>query len=282
MAYVLTFAQAAAAGPARVGGKGWNTGRLHQFGFPIPSGCALTVDAYWDYLAQNGLIPAVEALAAMTADEAASAEGAERLALLHQAIEAGALPESLMAALDAGLREAGVPADAALAVRSSATAEDSTTASFAGIHRSFLNVIGPEALADAIRGCYASLWTPTAVTYRRKMGLTDREVGAAVVVQQLVQSLYSGVAFSADPVTGRRDRVVVNASFGLGEAIVSGSVEADEYHLHIDHTGPVKLVGGRIGLKHQAVRPHIDGGTYTEGIGYADRSEPVLAKPQLE
>lgn len=112
--------------------------------------------------------------------------------------------------------------------------------------------------------------------------MTDDQVGAALVVQQLVQAIYSGIAFTADPVTGRRDRVVVNAAFGLGEAVVAGSVEADEYHLHIDHAGPVKLVGGRIGLKHRAVRPDYSGGTYEEELGYADRSEPVLALPQME
>jgi pyruvate,water dikinase len=282
MKHVLTFAEAEAAGPGRVGGKGWNMGRLAHFGFTVPSGCAVAVEAYWAFLAANGLMATVEALGQLKAEDAASEAGTEQLAAFRERLEAGSLPEGLIDEVQGVLQAAGVPADAPLAVRSSATAEDSSTASFAGIHRSYLNMIGPEALASAIRGCYASLWTPTAVAYRRKMGLTDQQVGGALVIQQLVQSLYSGVAFSADPVTGRRDRVVVNASFGLGEAIVSGSVEADEYHLHIDHTGPVRLVGGRIGLKHQVVRPAIDGGTVTEELGFAERSEPVLAKPQLE
>jgi rifampicin phosphotransferase len=282
MRYVMTFAEAEAAGPARAGGKGWNMGRLATYGFAIPSGCTVAVEAYWDFLTGNGLLPDVEALGQLEAEDAATEAGAGQLEAMRRRIEAGTLPAGLTAEVWAVLKSAGVFAEAALAVRSSATAEDSSTASFAGIHRSFLNVLGEDGLTDAIRGCYASLWTPTAVAYRRKMGLTDQQVGAALVVQQLVQSLYSGVAFSADPVTGRRDRVVVNASFGLGEAIVSGSVEADEYHLHIDHTGPVKLVGGRVGLKHQAVRPSIDGGTVTEELGYAERSEPVLQKPQLE
>lgn len=282
MQYVLTFVEAASAGPARVGGKGWNTGRLARFGFAIPRGCVVAVDAYWDFLTLNGLMAEVEALGALSADDAAGEAAAARMDSLRSSIAAGRLPGDLSTQVTAALAAEGILHDAALAVRSSATAEDSAAASFAGIHRSFLNVIGPDMLQDAIRGCYASLWTPTAVSYRRKMGLTDRQVGGALVIQQLVMSLYSGVAFSADPVTGRRDRVVVNASFGLGEAIVSGAVEADEYHLHIDHTGPVKLVGGRIGLKHQAVRPSMDGGTVTEELGYAERSEPVLQKPQLE
>lgn len=282
MQYAISFETAHNAGAAAVGGKGWNTARLAHFGFRIPAGCAVTVAAYWDFLTQNGLLAEVVALGALTADEAAGEAAAERLQALRGRIEAGTLPPELLPQVREQLAAAGVGPEAPLAVRSSATAEDSATASFAGIHRSLLNVIGDAAMADAIRGCYASLWTPTAVAYRRRMRLSDQDVGAALLIQKLMLSLYSGVAFSADPVTGRRDRVVINASYGLGESVVSGSVEADEYHLHIDHSGPVKLVGGRIGLKHQAVRPHIDGGTVTEALGYAERSEPVLAKPQLE
>ncbi|MFZ5827566.1 MAG: PEP/pyruvate-binding domain-containing protein [Bacillota bacterium] len=282
MTYILPFDKAMAAGPAVVGGKGWNLGRLAHFGFRIPPGCVISVQAYTDFLRLNDLSAQIEALAPLSAEEATTEETEARLARIRERIESGRLPEGLLESLRTVLAEAGVEAHEPLAVRSSATAEDSAGASFAGIHRSFLNVTGEQPLAGAIRGCYASLWTPTALSYRRKMGLTDEQVGAALVVQKLISALYSGIAFTADPVTGRRDRVVVNASFGLGEAVVAGSVEADEYHLHIDHAGPVKLVGGRIGYKHHAVRPGIDGGTVTEGVGYAERSEPVLAKPQLE
>lgn len=282
MTYLFSFTEAAVAGPSEVGGKGWNMGRLARFGFRVPPGCVVGVRAYWEFLRQNGLDAGLEELGRLGAEEAASDEGAARLAAFRSRLETGRLPEGVMAEIAAALEANQVAAGDPLAVRSSATAEDSAAASFAGIHRSFLNVVGPSQLENAIRGCYASLWTPTAVSYRRKMGMGDREVGAALVIQKLIQSLYSGVAFSADPVTGRRDRVVVNASFGLGESVVAGSVEADEYHLHIDHTGPVKLVGGRIGYKHHAVRPSIDGGTAQEELGYAERSEPVLQKPQLE
>ena len=282
MPYVLRFTDAVAAGPSQVGGKGFNTGRLARFGFSVPDGCVITVDAYWDCLEQNRLMPTIQELTSLAAEDVTIPAAAARLEALRSQIEGGELPPGLVGEIYRVLGAAGVTPNLPLAVRSSATAEDSATASFAGIHRSFLNIIGEDALADAIRGCYASLWTPTAVAYRRKMGLSDRDVGGALVIQKLIQSLYSGVAFSADPVTGRRDRVVINAAFGLGEAIVSGSVEADEYHVHIDHTGPIKLVGGRIGLKHHAVRPSIDGGTVTEDLGFAERSEPVLAKSQLE
>lgn len=282
MSYVLPFAEAREAGPSRVGGKGWNLGRLAHFGFRIPRGCVIDVAAYWAFLAANDLTQPIQALADVPAEEIATEGIMPALDAIRDRILAGALPAGLLTEARAALQAAGVAETTGLAVRSSATAEDSAGASFAGIHRSYLNILDDNSLADAIRGCYASLWTPTAVAYRRKMGLTDQQVGGALVVQELITSLYAGVAFSADPVTGRRDRVVVNAAYGLGEAVVSGSVEADEYHLHIDHTGPVRIVGGRIGLKHEAVRPSIDGGTIVEEVGYADRSEPVLSKPQLE
>jgi len=279
---VLPFQSAAALGAELSGGKGWNMGRLARFGFRVPPGCVVTVQAYWDFFAINDLGAQVEALGRLTADDAATEAGGVRLAALQDGILQGRLPDGLLQAINQHLVEAGVAPDDPLAVRSSATAEDSARASFAGIHRSRLNITGDNALAESIKSCYASLWSQAAVSYRRKMELSDRDVGAALVIQKLMASLYSGVAFSADPVTGRRDRVVINASFGLGESIVSGAVEADEYHLHIDHTGPVKLVGGRIGYKTQAVRPDIDGGTLVEELGYADRSEPVLSKPHLE
>lgn len=282
MTHILSFAQAAEAGPRLAGGKGWNTGRLAAFGFPVPRGCVVTVDAYWYLLDRQVPASLRREVAGWTAMEAASPAAADLLATVRQHIADGPLPPGLTAGLQQHLREEGIPADAGLAVRSSATAEDSATASFAGIHRSCLNVQGEEQLAQAIRTCYASLWTPTAVTYRRRLGLDECQVGAALVVQELILAFYSGVAFSADPMTGRRDRVVINAAFGLGEAVVAGSVEADEYHLHIDHTGPVKLVGGRIGLKHHTVKPALDGGTIVEELGYEERSQPVLGKPLLE
>jgi rifampicin phosphotransferase len=280
--YLIDFPAAANAGPDVAGGKGYNLGRLAFFGFTVPAGGVIVVRAYRDFLVRNGLLGETEAAAVWTAEEAASEEAARRLEVLRQRMETAALPDGLAEELDRFLARAGVNRKAGLAVRSSATAEDSAGASFAGIHRSYLNVQGPEQVHRAIKGCYASLWTPQAVTYRRKMGLSDRQVGCALVVQGLVQALYSGIAFTADPVTGRRDRVVINASYGLGESVVGGSVEADEYHLHIDHTGPVKLVGGRIGYKSTVVRPSPDGGTAVEDLGFAERSEPVLYKDHLE
>ena len=122
-----------------------------------------------------------------------------------------------------GLERLGL-LDAKVAVRSSATAEDSTRASFAGIHRSFLNLSGVEAVKEAAQGCIDSLRTPEAIAYRRRMGFRDDEVQCAVVICEMVDARCAGVAFSCDPATGRRDLILIDAAEGLGEAVVSGRV----------------------------------------------------------
>src|SRR5262249_42931702 len=131
------------------------------------------------------------------------------------------------------LEDAGL-ADRPLAVRSSATAEDGAAASFAGIHRSVLNVRGIEATLAAVKGCYASLWTPQALAYRRRFGLSADEVACAVVVCAMVAQpdgsppRSAGGAFSCDPRTGNRCQVVINAGRGLGDAVVAGAVNPEE------------------------------------------------------
>src|ERR1017187_7433224 len=136
----------------------------------------------------------------------------------------GVLPAGApLSLIRSGLERWGL-LDAQLAVRSSATAEDSARASFAGIHCSFLNVSGVEAIEQAAQGCIDSLRTPQAVAYRRRMGFRDEEVRCAVVVCEMVDARCAGVAFSCDPATGRRDLILIDAAEGLGEAVVSGRV----------------------------------------------------------
>ncbi|HEV2445862.1 MAG TPA: PEP/pyruvate-binding domain-containing protein, partial [Candidatus Sulfopaludibacter sp.] len=136
----------------------------------------------------------------------------------------GVLPVGApLSAIRQGMERLGF-ADAKVAVRSSATAEDGARASFAGIHRSFLNVRGAEAIEQAAQGCIDSLQTPEAIAYRRRMGFRDEEVRCAVVICEMVEARSAGVAFSCDPATGRRDVVVIDAAEGLGEAVVSGRV----------------------------------------------------------
>lgn len=190
---MLTWAEAAAAGPAIAGGKGYNLGRLARYGFRVPEGGVLTAEAY-------------------------------RLTIR----DGDALPQSVRQEICRFLEAHGL-LDAAVAVRSSATAEDSARASFAGIHRSTLNVRGMEAIERAVLDCYASLGTPQARAYRQRMGFGDREVECAVVICRMVEARCAGIAFSADPQTGRRDRIVIDAVVGLGEAAVSGRVTPQRF-----------------------------------------------------
>ncbi len=249
--WLLDWPQAAEAGAAVCGGKGWNLGRLHRYGFAVPAGGVLVAEAYTRLLAAPSLQAFRAAVAGVSADQAADPEVASKLATLRAALEATALPEPVAGAVRAFLVDSGL-ANVPVAVRSSATAEDSAAASFAGIHRSFLNVVGVEAVLQAIKGCYASLWTPAALAYRRRLHLTDEEVACAVVICAMVAGpgegppRAAGVAFSCDPRTGRRDQVTISAVPGLGEALVSGQVNPEEItvtlrrgHLHLtDRKGP--------------------------------------------
>jgi pyruvate,water dikinase len=183
-----------------VGGKGAGLGRLVRLGLPVPPGFVVTTAAYRAVLA--------------AADLAAAEPEA-----LRARLPAIPIPPAIADPILAAYRELGA---AGVAVRSSGTAEDLAAASFAGQHDTVLDVAGPAALLDAIRGCWASLWSPRAVAYRRRWGWDERDLALAVVVQAMVSAEWAGVLFTADPVTGRRDRLVVEAAPGLGEALVAG------------------------------------------------------------
>ena len=206
-----------------VGGKGANLGRLSHLGLPVPPGFVITTAAYRAFLAANEL----ERL------------GATDPGSLRARIPQVPLPDDLSAAILAAYQRLGaVP----VAVRSSGTAEDLAAASFAGQHDTFLNVAGPEALLGAVRACWASLWTPRAVAYRRQRGWGDHAddgtgdhaddampLALAVVVQVMVPAEAAGVAFTANPITGDRTETTISAVRGLGERLVSGEGMADEW-----------------------------------------------------
>jgi rifampicin phosphotransferase len=192
---------------ALVGGKGANLGDLAQAGFPVPDGFVLTTRAY--------------ALAAEAAavDPGRPDEAAERL-------RTSPVPDAIANAARKAYTALG---SGRVAVRSSATAEDLPGASFAGQQDTYLNVSGEEGLLDAIRRCWASLWTERAVAYRHAGGVDETGVSLAVVVQDMVDASAAGVLFTADPVTGRRRRAAIDAVAGLGEKLVAGAVDPDHY-----------------------------------------------------
>ncbi|MCC5991937.1 MAG: hypothetical protein JJT99_05380 [Rhodobacteraceae bacterium] len=218
---------------ALAGGKGASLGAMLGAGLPVPEGFAVLTQAYRDFVAHNGFDEPVRHLV-----EDVPADDPEALAKAAQALKdrflVGAIPAHVAEAIDAAYADIGA---GLVVVRSSATAEDLPGASFAGQHDSFLNVEGPDDVAKAVRGCWASLWNPRAVSYRKRVGLDTTDIGIAVVVQRMVDAERSGVLFTANPLDHRRDRMLLSASWGLGEAVVGGDVSPDNWVL--DTTGKV-------------------------------------------
>jgi len=194
---------------AAAGGKGANLGELVTTGFPVPDGFVVTTEAY----------VAVARSADVRVDDGAA---------LRAAFEAVVVPDDLRAAI---VEAYGALGGGPVAVRSSATAEDLPGAAFAGQQDTYLNVVGEAEVVDAVRRCWGSLWTDRAIAYRRVKGIDSTEVRIAVVVQSMVDAEAAGVMFTANPVTGDRGQLVVEASSGLGEAVVSGLVTPDHYVL---------------------------------------------------
>ena len=226
---VLDFQEIDRTQIAIVGGKGAHLGELSRIdGLRVPAGFCVTTDAFQRIVAEAPSIDdQLDRLSRLTADdqEAIRAISAE----IRRTIEAIAIPDDLAAAITRSIARLGE--HAAYAVRSSATAEDLPTASFAGQQDTYLNVVGPAAILQHVSKCWASLFTERAVTYRLRNGFDHRKVHMAVVVQQMVFPQASGILFTADPVTGNRKVVSVEACFGLGEALVSGLVNADVYRV---------------------------------------------------
>ena len=218
---------------ARGGGKAVNLVRLASRGFPVPPGFVATTAAYDAVVSANGLRDVVRtALRTVHPTDPDSLERAS--SLIRAAFEAATVPADIVAAIRSALSALG---DGPVAVRSSATAEDLADASFAGQQDTYLNVLGADDVLDAVLRCWGSLWTARAIGYRVRAGISHDDVSLAVVVQRQIASDASGVAFTADPLTGRRDRVVIDATLGLGEALVSGQVVPD--HFVCTHSGRV-------------------------------------------
>src|SRR5947207_3786151 len=212
---------------AVVGGKGAHLGELSRIeGIRVPAGFCVTTDAFRRIMAEAPSIDdRLDRLSRLKSDEQ---EAIRALSTeIRRTLEGVAIPDDLAAAITRPLARLGE--QAAYAVRSSATAEDLPTASFAGQQDTYLNVVGPAAILQHVSRCWASLFTERAVTYRLRNGVDHRKVRMAVVIQQMVWSQVAGILFTADPVTGNRKVASVEASFGLGEALVSGLVNPDVY-----------------------------------------------------
>jgi phosphoenolpyruvate synthase/pyruvate phosphate dikinase len=272
--YVLGLQEIDQSQVAIVGGKGAHLGELSRIeGVRVPTGYCVTTAAFQRIMAE---VPSIDdrldRLSRVEPDdrEAIRAGSAE----IRRAVEAIAIPDDLAAAITRPL--AGRGGQTAYAVRSSATAEDLPTASFAGQQDTYLNVVGAAAILHHISQCWASLFTERAVTYRLRNGLDHRKVQMAVVVQQMVFPQAAGILFTADPVTSNRKVASVEATVGLGEALVSGLVNPDVYKVRDG-----EVVAKAVAAKQLAVQASPAGGTQQQAIEPERQEQPALTDVQV-
>jgi pyruvate,water dikinase len=249
---LLRFGEDACLEVARAGGKGASLARMTGLGLPVPEGFVVPADCLASVVDAEGLRAALP-----DHDKA-------------QAIVAAAEVPGEVSEAYAALGE-----DPPVAVRSSACAEDSETASYAGQQETYLHVRGGDAVRDRVRDCWASFFSERAIFYRETKGSLD-DLGMAVVVQRMVRSDVAGVLFTCDPVRGRRDRMVVEAVLGLGEAAVSGQVTPDHYILKRD--GSVRKA--QVSQQPIAIVPVEDGGVEERELG-AEGGEQKLGEEHL-
>jgi pyruvate,water dikinase len=271
--YTLSFDEVDGTRLPEVGGKGANLGELTRAGFPVPPGFCVTTTAYRVFVRTSGELEALlGSLDRVTHDDLDTIRALGVRIRVH--LEALPIPADVRLAVLQAWRKLG--AEHAYAVRSSATAEDLPSASFAGQQDTFLNVRGEEKLLDSVRRCWASLFTDRAITYRTKHGFGHRAVLLAVVVQWMLVPEASGIMFTADPITGRRKTVSIDASFGLGEALVQGLVTADLYQVRAG-----AIVTKRVSRKALAIRPRPEGGTVTEALKPDEQERQALPDDRI-
>jgi phosphoenolpyruvate synthase/pyruvate phosphate dikinase len=272
--YVLDLQEIDRTRVAAVGGKGANLGELSRLeGIGVPAGFCVTTDAFRRILtAAPSIDDRLDRLSRLQPDDREAIRALS--AAIRRALEAAPIPDDLAAAITGSLVRLGE--QTACAVRSSATAEDLPTASFAGQQDTYLNVVGTGAILQHVRRCWGSLFTERAVTYRLRKGFDHRNVHMAVVVQRMVFPRASGVLFTADPVTGNRHIVSVEATFGLGEALVSGLVNPDVYKVRGG-----EVVSRTIPAKRLAILPSQAGGTEELAIEPERQEQPALTDAQV-
>jgi rifampicin phosphotransferase len=275
---IIWFADAAGTDHALVGGKGANLGNMTGKGFQVPPGFTVSTDAYRAHVADSGIRSQIETL--LGEIDYADAVGLEdRVAKIRALITKAKMPDAVIREIASAYSKVG--ATSFVAVRSSGTAEDLEGASFAGLHDTYLDIMGQDALADAVKRCWASMWTGRAVAYRHNGGFDHFSSAIAVVVQKMVKSEISGVMFTGNPVNGATDQIFINASYGLGEAVVSGIVTPDEYVVrHRD----LKILNAQIGSKLvQVVRDPARGiGTVEAEVPEALRGQQAMTDAQIK
>lgn len=258
-----------------VGGKGRSLSRLCNAGFNVPGGFQVPTSAYRSFVADNGLQEKILELAkpvileGIISFEQASAN-------IKQLFAEHDLSSNLLA--DIKTAYDALPGAPAVAVRSSANAEDLPDLSFAGQQETYLNVTGGDAVTVAVKDCWASLWTPQAINYRHEMGIEQDVVAMAVVVQIMIPSEVSGILFTANPANGERSEMIVNCSFGLGEAVVSGQVTPDTYIVDRETLTAKETI---IGAKEQKIVSDGDQGIRMEDVADSEKGKSSLSDESL-
>jgi pyruvate,water dikinase len=280
MDIISWFADIGLADAPTVGGKGANLGELVQAGLPVPPGFVVTAQAYLSSMDAAGvrseLSGAPELGSGTDATAVAAADAAHRRDLVDSGGMSPEVRAAVVAAYDELCRRAGVD-ELPVAVRSSATAEDAGDTSFAGMHETFTNVRGGDAVCARVVDCWRSGFQDRAFTYRA-MQRVDTEPAIAVVVQQMAPAARSGVMFTVDPSTGDRSRLVVEAAFGQGEVVVGGQVEPDTYVVRRE---PLAVVEARIGLQTHAIVCGPDGSDLRVELDPAEGSRRVLTDDEV-
>ncbi len=299
---VRKFSQLSREDVAYAGGKGANLGELTAAGLPVPGGFVIGAPAYAAFCEQTGLRERLaELLDKVDVEDTTALQAASDAA--REAVLAAAMPEELRHAIlaayaelahDAGAEDGAAGEDGvdgaahaggadagrsvAVAVRSSATAEDTASASFAGMNETFLNVRSADETIDAVKRCWGSLFGARTIYYRRQRGFSQADMDIAVVVQLQIPSTRSGVMFTVDPATGERDHLVIEGSFGLGEAVVSGSVSPDRYVVRKDD---LAILLRSVRPKELAIEPAPGGGTVTRELDAQESMRPVLVDAEV-
>ncbi|AKB32011.1 Phosphoenolpyruvate synthase [Methanosarcina siciliae HI350] len=272
-AYVMHFNEVDRRNLPEVGGKGANLGEMSKAGFPVSPGFCVTTSGYRDFIAESGeMDELLDLLARLKPNQT------DEINRLGQRIRDHLLTVPIPRTIKSSIIDAWkmVGEEQAYAVRSSATAEDLPTASFAGQQETYLNVRGADQLLQAVRKCWISLFTDRAILYRMKNGFDHRSVYLSIVVQQMVFPDVSGLMFTADPVTGHRNIISIDASFGLGEALVSGIVSADSYQVLKG-----RIVKKQIAEKKKAIYPAAEGGTKIKELAPELQNKQALSDEKI-
>lgn len=273
-AFIAWFEELSRSSGSFAGGKGANLGEMTRAGLPVPGGFVVTTAAFLAALDASGARAELQALfkgADADSPQALAAASASMRAL----VERSGVPDEVRAAIAAAYTKLG--ANVAVAVRSSATSEDTGSTSFAGMHETYTNVIGEAALLAKIVACWVSAYGQRVIAYRKAEAM-DEEPTIAVVVQKMINSARSGVMFTADPASGDRGTIVIEAAFGLGEVVVGGQVEVDTYVVD-KHTEAVRST--RIGRKAFKIVRDAEGHEQNLSLGPDEANRRVLADPEV-